>query len=209
MKEIKNNERIGTSLGINMRTSRISRQTNETDIEISLNIDGTGKSNVDTGIGFLNHVLTLFSFHGGFDLIIKCKGDLNVDTHHTVEDIGIALGKVFNQATENKIGIKRYGSCYLAMDESLVRCVADISGRAYLVYNLDFNKEVIGTMDTENFKEFFRAFCFNFNITLHIELLYGENDHHKIEAVFKGLGRTLRQALEIVSNKLESTKGLL
>jgi len=192
-----------------MRTGRINRQTNETSLEISLDIDGTGKSTIDTGIGFLDHMLTLFSFHGGFDLNIKCEGDLNVDTHHTVEDIGIALGKAFNQAMEDKRGIKRYGSCYLPMDESLARCVVDISGRAYLVYNLYFNKERIGTMDTEDFKEFFRAFCVNSNITLHIELLYGENDHHKIEAVFKGLGRTLRQALEIVSDKVESTKGLI
>ena len=192
-----------------MREGRLNRQTKETNIEINLNIDGSGNSSIDTGIGFLNHMLTLFSFHGGFDLYVKCEGDLNVDTHHTVEDIGISLGKAFSQALEDKRGINRYGFCLLPMDEVLARCVVDISGRAYLVYNVVFNKERIGTMDTEDFKEFFRAFCVNSSITLHVELLYGENDHHKIEAVFKSLGRALRQAIEVVSSEVVSTKDIL
>ena len=192
-----------------MRESKVIRKTKETDTEVSLNIDGAGKGSIDTGIGFLDHMLTLFCFHGNFDMNVKCRGDLYVDTHHTAEDIGIALGTAFYKAMKDKLGINRYGLSLLPMDEALARCAVDISGRAYLVYNVSLKKERIGAMDTEDFKEFFRAFCVNFGITLHIELLYGDNDHHKIEAVFKGFGRALKQAAMIVSDGIVSTKGVI
>lgn len=192
-----------------MRKSIIKRKTNETDIEIELNLDGGGQTEIDTGIGFLNHMLTLFGFHGSFDLKIKCIGDLNVDSHHTAEDIGIALGKAFLDSLGDKKGIERYGSMLLPMDEALSRVAVDISGRPYLVYNVGFNRDIIGKLATEDFKEFFKGFVNNSLMTLHIELLYGENDHHKIEAVFKGFGRALKSACCVTSNDLKSTKGVL
>lgn len=192
-----------------MRESIINRKTNETDIIIELNLDGSGKTEINTGIGFLDHMLTLFGFHSGFDLKIKCSGDLNVDSHHTAEDIGIALGKAFMDAIGDKKGIERYGSMLLPMDEALSRVVVDISGRPHLVYNIDFNREMLGSMATEDFKEFFKGFVNNSLITLHVELLYGENDHHKIEAVFKGFGRALKSASRVTSNDLKSTKGVM
>lgn len=190
-----------------MRQSNIKRITNETNIEVELNLDGSGKTEIDTGIGFLNHMLTLFGFHGGFDLKIKCVGDLDVDSHHTAEDIGITLGQAFKEAIGDKKGIERYGTMLLPMDEALSRVVVDISGRPYLVYLLDFNREMIKDMATEDFKEFFKGFVNNSLTTLHIELLYGENDHHKIEAAFKGFGRALKSASRITSSTLQSTKG--
>nr|WP_312576615.1 imidazoleglycerol-phosphate dehydratase HisB [Sedimentibacter sp.] len=190
-----------------MRQSNIKRITNETNIEVELNLDGSGKTEIDTGIGLLNHMLTLFGFHGGFDLKIKCAGDLDVDSHHTAEDIGITLGQAFKEAIGDKKGIERYGTMLLPMDEALARVVVDISGRPYLVYLVDFKREMIKDMATEDFKEFFKGFVNNSLTTLHIELLYGENDHHKIEGVFKGLGRALKYASRITSSTLQSTKG--
>ncbi len=192
-----------------MRKSLVRRITNETEIEVELNIDGSGLTEIDTGIGFLNHMLDLFGFHGGFDLKIKCKGDLNVDSHHTSEDIGIALGQAFKEALGDKKGIERYGFFFLPMDEAMARVAVDFSGRPYLVYNIDFNRRQLGSMATEDFKEFFKGFVNNSLSTLHMELLYGENDHHKIEAVFKGFGRALKIASKITSDSLQSTKGAL
>ncbi|WP_326911249.1 imidazoleglycerol-phosphate dehydratase HisB [Sedimentibacter sp. MB31-C6] len=192
-----------------MRKAKVNRKTFETDISIELNIDGTGKSDIDTGIGILNHMLTLFSFHGGFDLKVKCKGDLYVDSHHTSEDIGITLGQVFKEALGDKKGIERYGSILLPMDEALARVLIDFSGRPYLVYNVDFNNNKLGEIATEDFKEFFKGFVNNSLSTLHIEILYGENDHHKIESIFKGFGRAIKSSSNITSDNLQSTKGVL
>lgn len=192
-----------------MRKSSIERKTKETEIEIKINIDGSGKANIDTGIGFFDHMLDLFAFHGKFDLVVKCKGDLKVDTHHTVEDIGISLGKAFFEAMGDKKGIKRYATVFLPMDEALARVALDISGRAYLVYDDKLSKDYLGQMDTQNFKEFLRAFCNEARITLHAEVLYGDNDHHKIEAVFKGIGRALSEASQVVDNRITSSKGVL
>ena len=192
-----------------MRKVTISRNTNETKIQIDLNIDGSGITEINTGVGFLDHMLTLFGFHGKFDLNIKCSGDLNTGTHHTSEDVGIALGQAFTKALGDKRGIERFGSAYLPMDEALARVVLDLSGRPCLVCNLDFKTGQIGTMATEDFREFFQGFANNCLCNLHIELLYGENDHHKIEAVFKGFGRAMKKAVEITSGSLQSTKGAL
>ncbi len=192
-----------------MRKARIERNTSETDILLELNIDGSGKSEIETGIGFLDHMLTLFAFHGSFDLKLKCTGDTYVDDHHTVEDIGIALGQAFNSALGDKKGIKRYSNICIPMDESLCDVAIDISNRPYLVYNIDFQREKIGDMDTQNFKEFFRAFINEARITLHINLMYGENDHHKIEAVFKAFSRSLTEGVKIVSDNVSSSKGVL
>lgn len=192
-----------------MRTCSVTRKTNETEIKIELNLDGNGKAEIDTGIGFLNHMLELLAFHGNFDLKVICRGDLNVDTHHTAEDVGIALGQAFKEALKDKKGIERYGFVFLPMDEALARVAVDFSGRPYLVYNVNFNRSMIGNMATEDFKEFFKGFVNNSLCTLHIEILYGENDHHKIEAVFKGFGRTLKSAANITSDSLQSTKGVL
>lgn len=192
-----------------MRKSSVRRTTNETDIFIELNLDGSGIAEIETGIGFLNHMLNLFAFHGGFDLKIKCTGDLQVDSHHTSEDIGIALGQAFMVALGDKKGIERYGFFLLPMDEAMARVVVDFSGRPFLVYNIDFTRNELGSMATEDFKEFFKGFVNNSLSTLHIELLYGENDHHKIEAVFKGFGRALKAAAKITSDSLQSTKGVL
>lgn len=192
-----------------MRKSKLIRKTKETDIELELNLDGSGITQIDTKIGFLDHMLTLFAFHGSFDLKVKCDGDINVDTHHTSEDIGILLGKAFSEAIGDKKGIDRYGSIFLPMDEALSRVVIDISGRPCLVYNVEFTRDIIGSMATEDFKEFFKGFVNNSFVTLHIELLYGENDHHKIESIFKGFARALKSAIKITSDNLPSTKGVL
>lgn len=192
-----------------MRKSSVTRKTNETEIKIELNIDGAGKAEIDTGIGFLNHMLELLTFHGNFDLKISCMGDLDVDTHHTAEDVGIALGQALKEALKDKKGIERYGFMLLPMDEALARVAIDFSGRPYLVFNVNFNRSMIGSMATEDFKEFFKGFVNNSLSTLHIEVLYGENDHHKIESVFKGLGRSLKAAVNITSDNLQSTKGVL
>ncbi|WP_163468771.1 imidazoleglycerol-phosphate dehydratase HisB [Fusobacterium sp. IOR10] len=192
-----------------MRKSRIERKTLETDILVDIDLDGSGKSTIDTGIGFLDHMLTLMAFHGSFDMEVKCTGDLYVDDHHTVEDIGIALGEAFNKALGDKRRIRRYASIYIPMDESLSHVVLDISNRPYLVFNADFKNEKIGTMASENFKEFFRAFIGKAGITLHINVLYGENDHHKIEGIFKAFARALNEGMEVISDKISSSKGVL
>ena len=195
-----------------MRSCTIDRCTKETQIKLSLKLDGSGISNIDTGCGFLDHMLTLFASHGSFDLDVQCKGDVNVDYHHSAEDIGICLGKAFAEAIGNCKGIKRYGNMMLPMDESLVLCALDVSGRAYLNYGLDIKAEKIGDFDTELIEEFFLAFVRNANITLHIKQLDGKNAHHIAEAGFKAFARALRQAVEIdekAQNEIPSTKGVL
>lgn len=195
-----------------MRKSEINRKTAETDISLSLSLDGKGVSKIDTGCGFLDHMLTLFASHGRFDLSVECKGDTNVDYHHSVEDIGICLGKAFAEAVGDCKGIKRYGNMMLPMDESLVLCALDVSGRAYLAYGLDIKAEKIGDFDTELIEEFFLAFVRNANITLHIKQLDGRNAHHIAEAAFKAFARALRYAVEIdgaAKDEIPSTKGVL
>ena len=195
-----------------MRTSSIERKTAETDIRLTLALDGTGKAEVATGCGFLDHMLTLLARHARIDLAVTCKGDTWVDDHHTVEDIGIALGTALTEALGEKRGITRYGSSLLPMDETLVMVALDLSGRATLCCDLPFPTEKIGTFDTELCKEFFTAFVRNAATTLHIRLLTGENSHHIAEAAFKGLGRALRAAVAIdpaLGDEIPSTKGAL
>lgn len=192
-----------------MRKVKVERKTLETDILVEINLDGNGEANIDTGIGFLDHMLTLMSFHSSFDIKIICKGDLYVDDHHTVEDIGISLGEAFSKALGDRKGIRRYSNIYIPMDEALSQVVIDISSRPYLLFNMSFKKEKLGEMSTENFKEFFKGFTSKSGITLHINELYGENDHHKIESVFKAFARAIREASEIISDKISSSKGVL
>ena len=195
-----------------MRSYELKRKTAETDIELSLCLDGTGKISIDTGIGFMDHMLTLFAKHGGFDLTLRCVGDTNVDFHHSVEDIGIALGTAFSEALGDKKGICRYGSVILPMDEALILCAADISGRDLLNYRVDVPTEKVGDFDTELVKEFFLGFVRNSKITLHILELEGENSHHILECTFKAVARTLRKAVAIDENfkdEIPSTKGVL
>lgn len=195
-----------------MRTAEIRRKTAETDIQLDLNIDGSGKSEISTGVAFLDHMLTLFSRHGRFDLNLVCKGDVNVDDHHSVEDIGICLGKAFAEAAGDMRGIKRYGSMILPMDETLILCAVDISGRSYLNFSLDIPTEKVGTFDTELAEEFFQAFVRNFPITLHIKQLEGKNSHHIIEGTFKAFGRAMKNAIEKdikYADEIPSTKGVL
>lgn len=176
------------------RQAKITRKTGETDIRLALVIDGAGEHQIDSGVPFLDHMLTLFAVHGFFDLILDADGDTEVDDHHTVEDIGICLGQAFSEALGNKGGIGRYGSCYLPMDETLVRVVVDVSNRPYLHYNAPVVDQKLGTFDTCLAKEFARAFSQHAGVTLHIDLLHGENSHHIIEAVFKALGRAINEA---------------
>ena len=178
-----------------MRQAEVQRKTNETEIALRIALDGTGKCESHTGIGFFDHMMTLFAVHGLFDLEIQCRGDLEVDGHHSVEDIGIALGQAFREALGDKAGIARYGSFYLPMDEALAFVTLDISGRAYLVYDGGEMTPVVGSYDTELTEEFLRAFAFNAGITLHTKVLYGRNTHHKIEAIFKALAHALRLAV--------------
>lgn len=192
-----------------MRNAIIKRDTKETKIEAILNLDGTGTNNINTGIGFFDHMLTLFSFHSGFDLTMKANGDLNVCDHHTIEDCGIVLGTLIKEALGDKRGINRYGSFRLVMDETLATVDLDISGRPYLVFNANFNREMVGTMSTEMVKEFFYAVAMNAGITLHINLIYGENDHHKIEAIFKAFGRALKEAVKVTGTAIPSSKGVI
>lgn len=176
------------------RTAEIQRKTAETDITLSLTIDGSGTASIDTGVGFLDHMLTLFSVHGSFDLNISASGDLDVDDHHTVEDIGICLGQAFYNALGDKGGIKRYGFSYVPMDETLARVVVDFSNRPYLHYDVDLADQKVGTFDTILAKEFLRALALHGGLTLHADLIHGENAHHIIEAVFKALGRAVKEA---------------
>lgn len=195
-----------------MRTSAIERNTAETKIILSLNLDGTGESTVDTGCGFLDHMLTLFAKHGRFDLTVKCDGDTNVDYHHTVEDIGIVLGTAFSEALGDKKGIERYGDIILPMDEALILTAVDLSGRAYLGFNLEIPTEKVGDFDTELVKEFWLGFVRTAGCTLHIKQLAGENSHHIIEGAFKSAARSFSKAVKINSDykdEIPSTKGVL
>ena len=195
-----------------MRTAEIIRKTAETDIMLRLELDGRGESGIDTGVGFLDHMLTLFARHGRFDLYVKCVGDTYVDDHHTAEDIGIALGQAFAQALGDKRGIIRYGSQILPMDESLILSAVDISGRDYLGYDLAIPTEKVGTFATELVEEFFLGFVRNAKLTLHIRKMAGTNSHHIIEGAFKSVGRSLRQAVAVdaaFADEIPSTKGVL
>ena len=193
------------------RKAEIARKTSETDVALTLLIDGKGASKITTGIGFLDHMLTLFAKHGRFDLELSASGDLHVDSHHTVEDVGIVLGQALKEALGDKKSISRYGTSFVPMDEALAMVSLDISGRPYLVFDVSFSNDRVGEMDTELFEEFFRALAFNAGITLHIKELHGGNNHHIIEAVFKAFGRALAEAAE-VDGRIEgvlSTKGIL
>ena len=195
-----------------MRTAEIARKTAETDITLSLNLDGTGRGEIATGCGFLDHMLTLFARHGRFDLTVHCQGDTFVDDHHTVEDVGICLGDAFAKALGNLRGVNRYGSTILPMDEALLLTAVDLSGRGMLCCELDLPTEKVGTFDTQLAEEFFLAFTRRCQCTLHIRQLAGKNSHHIIEGAFKSLGRSLRQAVAIdpaLNGEIPSTKGVL
>lgn len=195
-----------------MREAEIIRRTAETDIRLKFQLEGTGKSEIDTGCGFLNHMLTLFARHGRFDLVVKCVGDTDVDDHHSVEDIGICLGQAFAQALGDMGGIQRYAHIVLPMDEALLLVAVDISGRAHLSWNVDIPTQKIGAFDTELVKEFWLGFVRKANVTLHIRQLAGENSHHIVEGMFKAVGRALRMAVAVdpaLNGEIPSTKGLL
>ena len=191
-----------------MRAAKLTRTTRETDITLSLNLDGSGKYEIDTGIGFFDHMLTALAVHGAFDLTLKVKGDLQVDCHHTIEDTGIVLGDAFSKALEGTPAIRRYGSAFIPMDEALGFVALDISNRPFLVFRCDFTADSIGGFDTQMVEEFFRAFAFHAGITLHAKVEYGKNDHHKAEALFKALAHSLKDAL-VPADALLSTKGVL
>ncbi len=194
------------------RKAKISRKTKETSISVDLNIDGKGKYKIDTGIGFLNHMLEQLAKHSSIDLNLKAKGDTNIDLHHTTEDTGIAIGECLKKASNRFIGIKRYAHAMIPMDETLTRVAIDVSNRPYLIWNVKLKVEKLGEMDTELFKEWFQAFSQSAGITIHIENIYGDNSHHIIESCFKGLARSLRAALEMDlknKNTIPSTKGSL
>ena len=191
------------------RISQINRKTNETNTIIDIDLDGEGISNIQTNIGFFNHMIDLLAFHSNININLNADGDIDVCDHHLIEDVGIALGKCMNEALGERRGIKRYGTFFLPMDEALVMVSVDISGRSYLHFEGDFKRENIGDFSTEMVKEFFRAVAFNAGITLHIRVLYGENDHHKIEGIFKAFGRALKEAITIEGNSIPSSKGVL
>jgi imidazoleglycerol-phosphate dehydratase len=195
-----------------MRAASVSRRTSETDVSVSITLDGTGRAEIATGVGFLDHMLELLARHGLFDLTVQVTGDLQVDQHHTTEDAGIALGQAFLQALGDKKGIARYADIHLPMDETLSRVALDISGRPFLVFRTRFPTEKIGAFDTELVREFFQAFAMNAGVTLHLETLYGDNSHHVAESLFKGLARALRQAVAVdprEGDRVPSTKGTL
>ncbi|HEX2509131.1 MAG TPA: imidazoleglycerol-phosphate dehydratase HisB [Microvirga sp.] len=195
-----------------MRAASVSRRTAETDVAVSIHLDGTGKAEISTGVGFLDHMLELFARHGLFDVAVKVTGDLHVDQHHTTEDTGIALGQAFLQALGDKKGIARYADVHLPMDETLSRVALDLSGRAFLVFNADFPSQKIGAFDTELVREWFQAFAMNAGVTLHAQTLYGDNSHHIAESLFKGLARALRRAVQEdprEEGRVPSTKGTL
>ncbi len=193
------------------RNGELTRTTRETDITLFLELDGAGKSDVKSGVGFLDHMLTLMAVHGRFDLTLTCRGDLEVDCHHSVEDVGIVLGQAISNALGGKLGIARYGTAYVPMDETLVRVCLDLSNRPYLACVLPFGTDRIGTLDTEMIPEFFRAVCQHAGITLHIDCLHGSNSHHIAEAAFKAFGRALREAVTVdpALNGVLSSKGML
>ncbi|CAN0494602.1 unnamed protein product [Laminaria digitata] len=195
-----------------MREAKVARKTTETDIEVALNLDGTGKYDVETGIGFLDHMLESFSRHSLIDLKVRAKGDLHIDFHHTTEDTGIAIGDAVHKALGDRRGIRRYASSTIPMDETLSRASIDVSDRPYLIWKVDFSKPKLGEMDTELFKEWFQAFAQNARVTLHVENIYGENNHHIVESCYKALARALRDATEIdprAAESIPSTKGTL
>ncbi|WP_323014917.1 imidazoleglycerol-phosphate dehydratase HisB [Devosia sp.] len=195
-----------------MRTATIARQTNETEITVSIALDGTGRHTMQTGIGFFDHMLDQLARHSLIDMDIACKGDLHIDFHHSVEDVGIALGQALREALGDKKGIRRYASCDLPMDGTLTRAALDVSGRAFLVFKAEFSQAKIGDIDTELFREFFQAFAINAGITLHIENFYFDNNHHLAESMFKAVARALRDAIEIdprQAGRIPSTKGTL
>lgn len=192
-----------------MRTAETQRTTKETAIACRVNLDGTGLCDIETGIGFFDHMLTLFSFHSGIDIDLHAQGDLEVCDHHTVEDCGISLGICIKEALGDKCGIERYGSMNLPMDETLANVSLDISGRSFLVCNCELKRDSIGKFSCEMVEEFLRAVAFQAGITLHVNVLYGSNDHHKVEAIFKAFGRAMKQAVAISSNRLPSSKGKL
>ena len=193
------------------RVAKIERITNETKIKLELNLDGSGKTEIKTGIGFLDHMLNLWAFHGLFDLKIKCSGDLEIDAHHTTEDIAIVLGTALAKAVGEKKGISRYGHAYVPMDEALIRAALDLSGRSEFVFSGEFSQQTIGQLDTQMITHFFRSLAMSSGMTLHMVILYGINDHHKCEGLFKALGRALRVAVELDPRRTEvvSTKGTL
>jgi imidazoleglycerol-phosphate dehydratase len=191
------------------RKATVARKTKETDIRLSLNLDGTGKCNIETGIGFFDHMLTLFSHHSGIDLDVKAAGDTQVDFHHTVEDVGIALGQALKDALGDKVGIERYGWAMLPMDETIARVALDLSGRPYLVFTATFPAEKVGDFDSALVEEFFRAVVTNLALNLHVEVPYGRNSHHIAEAIFKGFARALKVAVKVTGTELPSTKGKL
>ena len=194
-----------------MRIGKINRATNETKIDVEINLDGAGKTEIDSGVGFFNHMLNLFAAHGQFDLKIFCAGDLDVDAHHSIEDIGISLGAAVKAALGDKRGITRYGTFFLPMDETLALVSLDISGRPFLVCEVGELAPTIGAFDTELVEEFLRAFAFNAGITLHVKIFYGKNSHHKVEAIFKALGHALKAAVTVDEkiSGVPSTKGIL
>lgn len=195
-----------------MRQGKVKRTTKETDVEVSVDLDGTGKSDIGTGIGFLDHMLDLLARHSRMDLTVKAKGDLHIDSHHTAEDVGIALGQAVKQALGDLKGITRYADVHMPMDEALTRVAIDVSGRPMLVFKAKFMRDKIGNFDTELVNEWFQAFAMNAGVTLHVETLYGSNDHHIAESCFKGLARVLRTAFAIdarAANEIPSTKGSL
>jgi imidazoleglycerol-phosphate dehydratase len=195
-----------------MRTAEIARKTNETEITVSLNLDGTGTHSMATGIGFFDHMLDQLSRHSLIDMTVAAKGDLHIDFHHTAEDVGIALGQAFLKALGDKKGIRRYASADLPMDGTLTRAAVDVSGRPFLVFRAEFSRDKVGEMDTELFREFFQAFAMNAGITLHIENFYTDNNHHLAESMFKAVARALRDAVEIdprQADRIPSTKGTL
>ncbi|HRK95206.1 MAG TPA: imidazoleglycerol-phosphate dehydratase HisB [Rhodospirillales bacterium] len=195
-----------------MRTATLERATSETKVAVTVDLDGTGRYDVATGIGFLDHMLAQLARHGLFDLTVKAEGDLHIDSHHTTEDVGIVIGQAVAEALGERRGIRRYGQALSAMDETLVRVVVDASNRPYLIWKVRFNQPKLGELDTEMVKEWFQAFAQNAGLTLHVETLYGENSHHICEACFKGLARALREAVEIDPRKegaVPSTKGTL
>jgi imidazoleglycerol-phosphate dehydratase len=195
-----------------MRTGAVSRKTKETDVTVEINLDGQGRSQVETGIGFLDHMLDLLARHSRIDITVKAKGDLHIDQHHTTEDVGIALGQAMKQALADMKGVTRYADVHMPMDEALTRVAIDISGRPYLVFKAEFSRDKVGTFDTELVEEWFRAFAINAGVTLHVALLYGSNDHHIAESCFKGLARSLRTAVSIdphAAGEVPSTKGSL
>lgn len=195
-----------------MRTAEIARKTNETDISVAVNLDGTGTHSMATGIGFLDHMLDQLAKHSLIDISVKAKGDLHIDFHHTAEDVGIALGEAIKKALGDKKGIRRYASSDLPMDGTLTRVAIDVSGRPFLVWKVEFTRDKVGEMDTELFREWFQAFAMNAGVTLHVENFYGDNNHHIAESAFKALARALRDAVEIdprAADRIPSTKGTL